>query len=347
LRLRISKEFKAGVIALLAIVLLIIGINFLKGNSIFGDDREFYAYFPNSGQLAVSSNVTLNGVTVGKVKEIEYVPGNPDDEKVKITFSITNSDIEIPKGSIIEIGNIDLLTKGLIILIPEDISKGNYENGSSLQGRISQDVVSQVKAFTDPITQKLQTLMVNVDGMVSSLSSFWDEKATSQIERSLREVKITIEKLGNVADELQSFVAEEKLHFSRILNNVEDITNNLKKSNDQVTAIVGNVKAFTDTILTVDYKGVILDARNTLQKLDMVLDEIENGNGSMGKLLRDEKLYLELVETNNELQNMISDFRLHPERYINFSIFGAKTKGVPISKQEEKKLRLLLDSIPE
>lgn len=333
--------------ALLAIVLLVIGINFLKGNSLFGDDREYYAYFPNSGQLAVSSNVTLNGVTVGKVKDIEYVPWNSDDEKVKITFSITNPDVDIPVGSIIEIGNIDLLTKGLLIIMPEDISKGNYEPESSLPGRISGDVVAQVKAFTDPITQKVQTLMVNVDNMISSLSSFWDQTATSQIERSLKQVKITIEKLGNVADELQLFVREEKLHFSKILNNVENITNNLKKSNDQVTAIVGNVKTFTDTIVNTDFKTIILDAQHTLQKFNLILDDVENGNGSMSKLLHDEKLYLELVETNNELQNLVSDFRLHPERYINFSVFGAKTKGVPISSQEEKKLRKLLDSIPD
>ena len=345
--MRFSKEIKAGVVAVLAIVLLVIGINFLKGNSIFSNDRKFYAYFPNSGQLAVSSNVTLNGVTVGMVKDIEYVADNQDDEKVKISFSITNPDVEIPIGSIIEIGNIDLLTKGLIIILPEDLSKGNYEAESSLPGRISQDVVSQVKAFTDPISQKLQIMMANVDKMVTSLSSFWDETATSQIEGSLKQVKLTIEKLGNVADELQLFVADEKIHFSKILNNVENITNNLKKSNDEVTAIVGNIKTFSDSVVTTDFKTIIMDAQHTLKKLNLVLEDIEQGNGTMGKLLHDEKLYLELVETNNELQNMISDFRLHPERYINFSVFGAKTKGVPLSGPEEKKLRKLLDSIAE
>ncbi len=345
--MKFSKEIKAGVVAILAIVLLIVGINFLKGNSIFGNDRIFYAYFPNSGQLAVSSNVTLNGVTVGMVKDIEYVAGNEDNEKVKITFTITNPDVEIPIGSIIEIGNIDLLTKGLVIILPEDMSKGYYEAESSLPGQISQDVVSQVKAFTDPISQKLQIMMANVDKMVTSLSSFWDETATSQIEGSLKQVKLTIEKLGNVADELQLFVADEKIHFSKIINNVENITNNLKKSNDEVTAIVGNIKTFSDSVVTTDFKTIIMDAQHTLKKLNVVLEDIENGNGTMGKLLHDEKLYLELVETNNELQNMISDFRLHPERYINFSVFGAKTKGVPLSGPEEKKLRKLLDSIAE
>jgi phospholipid/cholesterol/gamma-HCH transport system substrate-binding protein len=160
-------------------------------------------------------------------------------------------------------------------------------------------------------------------------------------------VKITIQKLGNVAQELEGFVAEEKVHFGHIMNNVENITTNLKKSNDQVTAIIGNTKKITDDLVTADFKAVILNAETTLKKLNNVLAEVESGQGTVGKLLHDEKLYSELVETNNELQNLASDLQLHPERYIHFSVFGAKTKGVPLTGKEEKKLRIILDSIPE
>jgi len=345
--LKFSKEIKAALVAIAAISILILGINFLKGNSIFGGDREFYAYFPNSSQLTVSSNVTLNGVTVGKVKDIEYVPENPANKKVRITFNVQNEEVQIPIGSCIEIGNIDLLTKGLIIIMPSDLSKGFYEANSDIPGRISKDMVSQVKSFTDPITNKLQTMMASIDKMVNSLSSFWDSTATSEIEGSLKQVKLTIQKLGNVADELQLFVAEEKIQFSKIMLNVEQITNNLKKSNDQISAIIGNSKKISDDLVNANFKSVILDAQTAIKKINLVLEDVEKGNGTLGKLVQDEKLYLELVESNNELQNLVSDFQLHPERYINFSLFGAKTKGVPISKKEEKKLRVILDSIPD
>ncbi|MBM3418909.1 MAG: MCE family protein [Bacteroidetes bacterium] len=345
--MKFSKEIKAALVAIAAIGILVLGINFLKGNSIFGGDREFYAYFPNSSQLVVSSNVTLNGVTVGKVKDIEYVPENPANKKVRITFNVQNEEVEIPIGSYIEIGNIDLLTKGLIIIMPSDLSKGFYEANSDIPGKISKDMVSQVKSFTDPITNKLQTMMASIDKMVNSLSSFWDSTATSEIEGSLKQVKLTIQKLGNVADELQLFVAEEKTQFSRIMLNVEGITHNLKKSNDQITAIIGNSKKISDDLVNANFKSVILDAQTTIKKINLVLEDVEKGNGTLGKLVHDEKLYLELVESNNELQNLVSDFQLHPERYINFSLFGAKTKGVPISKKEEKKLRIILDSIPD
>lgn len=334
-------------IALLAIAVLVAGINFLKGNSFFGGDDSYYAYFPNSGQLMVSSNVTLNGVVVGKVTEIKYIPKNDSTKNVRITFNIQNKDVKIPKGSIIEIGSLDLFNKGVLIQLSSDISKGFYKPGSTLPGRLSVDMMSQVKSYADPISQRLQAMMTSVDKMVVSLSSFWDETATSEIEGSLRQVKITIEKLGNVATEIESFVGTEKIQFSRIMSNIENITGNLKKSNDEVTAIIGNARKVSDDLVSADFKNVILDAQTTIKKLNAVLADVESGNGTIGKLLHDEKLYTELVETNNELQNLVNDLQLHPERYVHFSVLGAKTKGVPLTGNEEKKLRKILDSIPE
>jgi phospholipid/cholesterol/gamma-HCH transport system substrate-binding protein len=319
----------------------------LKGNSFFGGDDSYYAYFPNSGQLMVSSNVTLNGVVVGKVTEIKYMPKNDSTKNVRITFNIQNKDVKIPKGSIIEIGSLDLFNKGVLIQLSSDISKGFYKPGSTLPGRLSVDMMSQVKSYADPISQRLQAMMTSVDKMVVSLSSFWDETATSEIEGSLRQVKITIEKLGNVAEEIESFVGTEKIQFSRIMANIENITGNLKKSNDEVTAIIGNTRKVSDDLVSADFKNVILDAQTTIKKLNAVLADVESGNGTIGKLLHDEKLYTELVETNNELQNLVNDLQLHPERYVHFSVLGAKTKGVPLTGNEEKKLRKILDSIPE
>jgi phospholipid/cholesterol/gamma-HCH transport system substrate-binding protein len=345
--LKLTRELKVGFIAIIGIVILVLGVNFLKGNSLFGGDLEYYSYFENSGQLAVSNNVTLNGVIVGKVKKIDYVPNNNPKKRVKITFSIFNPDVVFPIGTTIEIGSLDLFSKGILIKLSSDLSKGNYRVGASIPGTLSVDMISQVKAYADPISQKLQGMMASIDKMVISLSAFWDTTATSEIEGSLKQVKLTIQKLGNVASEIEGFVVAERIQFSRIMQNVEGITSNLQKSNEQITAIIGNTKKITDDFVTADFKSVILDAQTTLKKLNLVLDDASKGNGTLGKLIHDEKLYDELVETNNELQNLVSDIQVHPERYIHFSLTGRKTKGVPLSSKEEKKLRNLLDSIPE
>jgi phospholipid/cholesterol/gamma-HCH transport system substrate-binding protein len=295
----------------------------------------------------VSSNVTLDGVIVGKVLNIENLPTNPQKKRVKITFSLQNESIQLPKGTIVEIGALDFLTKGLMVNIPENYKQEFFKPGSVIPGRLMEDMMSLLKQYADPITKQLSAMMINVDKMVGSLNSFWDDKATSQIESSLKQIKITIEKLGNVASEIEDFVGEEKKILARVMGNVESITHNLKKSNEQITAIVGNTKKLTDDFVSADFKTVILDAQTTIQKLNLILTTIEKGEGSIGKLLNDETLHTELIETNNELQNLVNDLQVHPERYIHFSVFGAKTKGVPVSAKDEKKLRKLLDSIPE
>jgi phospholipid/cholesterol/gamma-HCH transport system substrate-binding protein len=154
--LKFSKEITAGLIAIFAIIVLVVGINFLKGYSLFGSDEKYHSYFPNSGQVMVSGDVTLNGVIIGKILEIKNIPTNPENKRVKITFSIQESDVKLPKGTMIELGSLDLLTKGLLVMYPVEQKAGYYKVGSVIPGKMSADMFSQVKQYADPISQKLQ-----------------------------------------------------------------------------------------------------------------------------------------------------------------------------------------------
>jgi phospholipid/cholesterol/gamma-HCH transport system substrate-binding protein len=344
--LKLSKELKAGVITLLAIGLLVAGINFLKGNSFFGGDEEYIAYFPNSGNLAPATSVYVNGVAIGKVLSVEYVGTEDSLSKVRVRFTIQNDDVKIPRGSEVLIGSIDPLTKGVILKLDADLSKGYYNPGERIQGIVDEDLLTQLKTYADPVVQKFKDLIFTVDKTVTSINAFWDTTATSEIESSMQEIQIAIRRFGNVAVEVEDLVVSEKVKLAKIMSNVESISANLKASNDQIAGIIGNTKKITDDLVTVNYKAVVEDAQKTIQKLNMTLDDANNGKGTLGKLLHDEKLYNELVNTNKKLQELVEDLQLHPERYIHFSVLGAKTKGVPLSGQEEKKLRNLLDSIP-
>lgn len=343
--MKISKEVKSGFIAIIAIALLITGVNFLKGYSFFGGDDVYYAYFPNSGGIMPASSVTLNGVPIGKIISVDYVVNNPPDRRVKITFNIQDKKIKIPVGSEIKVGSLDLFNKGIIITMAEDLSKGFYKPGAKLDGVVAQDMLQQVQAYADPITQKLQSLMSNVDKVVTSLSSFWDDTATSELEESMKEVKIAIKRLGNVAVEVESFVQTEKVQLNKIFDNVEAITYNLKRSNEEIRLIIGNARKVTDDLVTADFKAVISDAKVTIQSLNAILSDAASGKGTLGKLVKDETFYYELVKTNQELQDLVADLKLHPERYIHFSVLGAKSKGVTLTPNEEKKLRELLDTL--
>jgi len=345
--LKYWKEIRAGVIAIFSIVVLVAGINFLKGNSFFGGDEEYHAYFPNTGQLMVSNNVTVNGVIVGHVTSIEYISKNTESKKVKVSFNIQNTDVKIPKRSYVEIGSVDLFAKGLMLHLNGDISKGYYKTGDELPGILSVDVISQVKAYADPISQKVQAAMTSVDKMINSLSAFWDTTATSEIKGSMLEIKLAIKKLGSAAEEIEQLAGEGRVKFDKIMNNIESITLNIKKSNEDITAIIGNTKKLTDDVVTSEYKETISAAKKTITTINEMLVDIKDGKGTLAKLIHDEALYNELVKTNKDLQNLVTDLQQNPHRYIHMSVFGSKVKGVELSPSEEKKLKKVLDTIPD
>ena len=345
--MKISKEIKTGVIAILAIGLLVTGVNFLKGNSFFGGDDVYYAYFPNSGQLAPASSVTLNGVGVGKVLTVEYVPKSTEDKRVKVSFNIQDENVKIPKGSVIQIDNLDLFGKGLVLQMSTDLSKGYYKPGQAIPGELVVDMVSQVKQMAEPVAQKLQTLLASIEKVVQSTATLLDTNSAETIDGTLKELKIAIKRFGNVALETENLVASEKVKLGRIFSNMEAITENLKASNSMVTDIIGNTKKITDDLVTADFKAVINEAKGTLSNVNILLSKANSGEGTLGKLISDQKLYDELVHTNKSLQNLVNDLSAHPERYIHFSAIGRKTKGVPLTSDEEQKLKKLLDSIPD
>lgn len=344
--MKVTKEIKTAVIALLAIALLVLGVNFLKGSSFFGGDEVYYAYFPNSGGLAPASSVVLNGVGVGKIISIKNVMTGPENRRVLIKFSIQNNDLKIPIGSTIEIGALDLFNKGLLLNLNPDISQGYILKGGSMQGTVAVDMFSQVKAYADPVTARLQGMMEKVDRLVVSFSSFWDTTATSELQGSLQELKTSLHRFGNLAEQAESLILEEKVTLGRILTNVESITTNLKRSNEEVNAIIGNTKKITDDMVTADFKSVVGDAQKAIQKFSAMIEGANNGEGSLGKLVKDETLYNELVKTNKDVQNLVVDLEQNPQRYVHISLIGRKNKQLPLSNEEQKKLRHILDSIP-
>ncbi len=99
-------------------------------------------------------------------------------------------------------------------------------------------------------------------------------------------------------------------------------------------------------MVTSDFKEVINNAKIALAHFNATLNAANNGEGTLGKLLKDETLYKELINTNKELQNLVNDLQVHPERYIHFSVIGGKTKGVPLTNQEEQKLKDFLKTLP-
>jgi phospholipid/cholesterol/gamma-HCH transport system substrate-binding protein len=346
--LKVSKEFKTGLVVILATALLIYGVNYLKGNSFFGGDDVYFAYFPTSGTLTPSSSVTMNGVEIGKVLSVDLVNPNKyvdEHQRVLVKFNVQDERLQLARGSGIEIVP-GVLSTGIQLNQNYIGDKGFHKVGDTLAGTVSEEITEQIEKQLLPVKRKMEDLMTSVEGIVNSITSFWDTSAANTLDQGLNEVKIAISRFGRVAYNVDNLIAEEKEKLGRIFDNVESITYNFKKTNNEIRKAVGNVTNLTDSLLTVDFKLAMDEAIGTLQGVNDLLEETSKGNGTLGKLLEDEQLYNELNKTNQRLQELVEDIQVHPERYIHVSVFGSKTKGVPISKDDERKLKKILDSIP-
>jgi phospholipid/cholesterol/gamma-HCH transport system substrate-binding protein len=337
--LKVSKEFKTGLLVILSLVVLFMGVNFLKGDHAFGRTPNYFAVFESSAFLEPSSAVYLNGVTVGLVKSIENHP--TDLTKVIVRFTITKSGLKIPKGSFAEIASPNLLSKGLILHY-DYYSKSFHNERDTLPGQVALDISDAVTQQLLPVKDKLERLMSSIEHMVVSINSFWDTTAAQSLDGSLLEVKVAISRFGNLAKNLDELVFSEKIRLSQIMTNVEQITSNLNASNQKITKIIGNVESLTDTLLTSEFKNAIASASLTLNKINSVLENAANGEGTLGKLLHDDALHQELLSTNKALQSLVNDIERNPERYIHFSVLGRKEKAVKLTPEEEKRLRQLI-----
>lgn len=234
--MKFSKELKTGVIAILAIGLLIAGVNFLKGNSFFGGDDVYYVYLSESGGIAPATSVYVSGVVVGKVLEIKLTDKPQPNRKVLMKFNIQDRNFKIPKGSNIHAGSVDLLSKGLII-IPNEKETNFHQPNDYIQGNLTNSLLTEVKEYADPLIGSVQTAISNLDKFIVSVSAFWDTTANSELKQTFNEVQLALKKFGSVANELEGLMATEKIKLSKIFSNVESITNNLQKSNDQIEGI--------------------------------------------------------------------------------------------------------------
>ncbi len=341
--MRVSKEFKVGLLVVLGLLLLFIGVNFLKGGAIFGKSREFYAVFENSSGLSASNEVQLNGVKIGQVLAVTLHPD--ENGKVLVRFSIDDDDLEIPKYSEAWLISSDILgTKALDIRMDTVARKeiAYYQDGDTLFSKLEMSLEDQINQEILPLKKKTEELIGSVESIIVSVNAFWDTSAAYTIDESLYEVRDAIGTFADLANNLSILISAETEMVDNILKDVHLITDNLADKSDQISNTIDNISAISDTLAESDLKTVIVETKTTLQELNGVLGMVNDGEGTLGALLHSDSLYNGLISTNHSINLLIDDLQTNPNKYIHFSLLGRKVKGVQLTPEEEAELRKLL-----
>lgn len=329
---KVKSEVKIGLVGIIAIFILVWGVNFLKGNNIFGNSNKYYAVYSNIDGLESSSPIRINGLTVGNVTEIYFHPNNSGDIIVEFTL---NDDIRFPINSVAKIYNSDIMGTKAVQLI-----YGNSNSYASLGDTLFSDFEDGLKEEVNkqvlPLKNKAEELISSIDSVMTVITTVLDKDARESLSGSLRSLNRTFSTMELAMVKLDSVIYKNDARVSNILLNVESITTNLHNNNEQITNVLRNFESISDSLTKSNIKNTIKNLDSSLSEFDKILQKIEKGEGTIGLLLNDKEMYNNLTSASKQLDLLIEDMKRYPKRYVTFSLLGGRRTSFEISKDSVK-----------
>jgi phospholipid/cholesterol/gamma-HCH transport system substrate-binding protein len=310
--LKISNETKVGSLALIAVALLVLGFNYLKGTSLFDKSFNLYAEYDNIDGLTAGNKILINGMQVGQVNSLTL---DPKTGKIRVDFSITQ-DIGIPDDSRALIFSSDLLGSKAINLILGTSSVILLDGGVVIDS-IAPTLNERIEKEVLPLKDKIESALNSIDSFVYGLKEILSDENRDNITISMRNLKNTTGRLDSTMVKIDQMMLSAKA-----------ILKNFEQNKEVINKILTNTGTFSDSLAQQAgrIRGIITNADASVAKLQSVLQKIDKGEGSLGLLVNDKELYNNLNGSAESLDSLLVDLRKHPKRYVHFSIFGAKEK---------------------
>ena len=296
--MRYSRELVIGLTTIATVIVFTWGYNFLKGKNVFKAKHDYYAFYEHVHGLQVGQPVTINGYKIGQVTEITFDASFGGS--LLVGFHISKP-MDFSKDTKVKIYDLDIMgAKGL------QLEPGTSEflavSGDTLEGDIQISLTEQVTKQFVPIKDGTEKLINVLDSTLRSITTL-TEKASHLIEVNHQSI-------------------------TSAAGNIDTLSQTLNAQRKDFEAILNNMKLFSGDLAASDVSQTISQMDETMNNLDVVLEDINSGKGSLGKLIKDGKFYMEMTESMSQLELLLEDMRNNPKRYVHFSLFGRKESPV-------------------
>ena len=306
--MKLSREIKTAFLVIGGVLLFVFGFSFLKGKSFFEKDKIIYTVYDEVEGLVEGAKVTINGLVIGKIMKIDFLPNTT---RILITMSVRNELDFSPQSEAI-LYEAGLIGGKAIQIDPVFDSKSIVKSGDTLVSALKPGLTELINKQIEPLQLKIENMLTSADSLFIGVGNILNNDSQENLKSILKNLSLSTSKINDASISLVEILKKNQ-------SNIDNTFENFAETSD-------NLKTITDSISQANLAVVINKFTNTIESLDGIVATIESGNGTMGKLVKDETLYQNLSQASKELEDLLSDLKSHPKRYVHFSLFGKKDK---------------------
>lgn len=304
---KISNEAKIGVTVVLTLLVFIWVFSFLKGKNLFNKTANYYVVYDQVGGLAESSPVEVNGYKVGVVQSVKFV--DPASGRLLVTLSVDKS-FNLPVNTVAEITTASLIA-GMKIRFVYGEGPGIYSSGDTIPGRLATSLLTRLEDEILPLKDQISDLILSLDSVVGSVNEIIDPKFRADLRSGVSSLSSTARSL-------------DEAELKATLMNINSITAMLADNSEKFTSTFSSLESVADTLVAADLYGSINNLKSSLERASSLISNLNQGEGTAGKLITNDSLYTNLSNSLGSLDMLLQDMKTNPKRYVHFSLFGKK-----------------------
>jgi len=313
--MKISREVKIGFVSLITIVLFIWLYSFLKGENLLTRTVYYYSMYDQISGLSESSPIEINGYKVGVVQSISFI--DDGSGRLLVTMSL-NKNMKIPVGSVAEITTASLIA-GMKIQFKFSDSNEVYKTGDTIPGMLAESILTRLEVEMLPLKNSITDMVNNLDSLLTIINQTLSPEFRSDLSK-------TVSNVNEASGSMTKMLKEREVELSETIANLHTFSDVIAKNSPRIDTVIGNLSVISDSLAAADFAGTVNRLRDAASQTAILLENLNKGEGSAGKLMTDDSLYINLSATLYNLQALLADIKANPKKYINVSVFGGKNK---------------------
>ena len=304
--MRLSKEIKAAFFVLSTILLFIFGFNYLKGSSILDKQKTIYAVYDEVDGLLVGANVMINGLSIGNVTELDFLPNST---KILVTLKVKDK-LNFSSKSTASIYETGVLGGLAISIEPVFERESIVKTGDTLMSSVRPGLTELINRQIEPLSRQLQSTITSVDSIFTGASNVLNRQTQEEIKESISVLTSAIKAINSSSLIIEETLASKSTQINNTLDNFEKISSNLSNVSDELNSF-GLSSLLTNLEVSVD-------------GISSIVDKLDSDNSTLGKLINEDEVYNNLNSSLESLNILINDIKTNPKKYVHFSVFGRK-----------------------